>query len=242
MARHVKNHKRKIHGNSFWDQEYTKATHLALSTEPSEDLEKFTRWLIRQNGKTLLNLHSSVIDLGCGNGRNLIYLAKTFGNKGIGYDSSAAAIKQAKLNSEGLNLDYLARSISGALNVEENTQSLALDMMSSHFLNKEDRTFLRDEIYRILKPGGFLFFKTFLRDGDLHTKRLIEDNPADEEGAYIHPVIGVAEYTYGEEELIDFLSEKFLIHKTYSSHQHRSKGKARKRRTISVYAEKDPFG
>lgn len=242
MARHVKNHKRSRHGTAFWDQEYTKAEHLALSTEASEDLEKFTRWLERQTKRTILNPTSSAIDFGCGNGRNLIYLAQNFGIRGIGYDSSPAAIKEAIRLSEGLNIKYQTRSIAGQFaEVADNSESLALDMMSSHFLKKEERTLLRDEIHRVLKPGGFLFMKTFLSDGDVHTKRLIAEQPGNEENSYIHPVIGVQEYVYSEEDLYAFLREKFIIHKSYPSHKHVLRGKARKRRTIAVYAEKDPY-
>jgi SAM-dependent methyltransferase len=242
MARHVKNHKKKRHGTSFWDQEYTKAENLALSTEASEDLEKFTRWLERQTKRTLLNPASSVVDFGCGNGRNLIYLSNTFGMYGIGYDSSAAAIKEAIRLSDGLPLTYQTRTIVGQFeNVKDDSQSLALDMMSSHFLKKDERTMLRDEIHRVLKPGGFLFMKTFASDGDLHTKRLIAEQPGDEDSSYIHPVIGVQEFVYSEEELYAFLSEKFIVHKTYLSHKHALRGKARKRRTISMYVEKDPY-
>jgi len=241
MARHVKNNKNKRHGVSFWDQEYTKPEHLSMSVEVSGDLEKFTRWLERQTKRTLLNPTSSVIDFGCGNGRNLLYLAGSFGMHGIGHDSSGAAIKEAKMlaEKENVNLQYEVRSMAGThKNIPDDSQTLALDMMSSHFLNKEDRTLLRDEIFRVLKPGGYLFMKTFLKDGDIHTARLLEERPGPEEGSYIHPVIGVPEYVYTEEELVDFLGEKFIVHKTYPSHKHKSKGKARKRRTISVYAQK----
>ncbi len=242
MARHVKNHKRNRHGTAFWDQEYTKAEHLALSTEASEDLEKFTRWLERQTKRTLLNPTSSAIDFGCGNGRNLIYLAQNFGVRGIGYDSSAAAVKEAIRLSEGLSLTYQTRSIAGQFSdIADESQTFALDMMSSHFLRKDERTMLRDEIHRVLKPGGFLFMKTFCSDGDVHTKRLIAEQPGNEPNSYIHPVIGVQEFVYSEEELYTFLSEKFIIHKTYLSHKHVLRGKARKRRTIAIYAEKDPY-
>lgn len=242
MARHVKNHKRKRHGTAFWDQEYTKAENLALSTEASEDLEKFTRWLERQTKRTLLNPLSSVVDFGCGNGRNLIYLAEQFGMRGIGYDSSAAAIKEAIRLSDTLQIGYHTRSISGAFeDIADESQTLALDMMSSHFLKKDERTLLRNEIHRVLKPGGFLFMKTFVSDGDIHTKRLIAEQPGLEENSYIHPVIGVQEYVYSEEELYAFLSEKFIVHKTYLSHKHVLRGRARKRRTIAMYAEKDPY-
>lgn len=241
MARHVKNKKRNRHGTAFWDQEYTQAEHLALSEEASGDLMKFCRWLERRTKRTLLNATNAAIDLGCGNGRNLIYLAQQFGMHGTGYDSSAAAIKEARRLSEGANLHFEVRSMAGAITVPEDSQTLALDMMSSHFLKKDERRLLRDEIHRILKPGGFLFMKTFLRDGDLHTTRLINEAPGEELGSYIHPVIGVQEYVYGEEELVTFLEEKFIVHKVYTSHKHVSKGKAWKRRTISVYAEKDPY-
>ncbi len=242
MARHVKNHKRKRHGTAFWDNEYTNAEHLALSTEASEDLAKFTRWLQRRHDRTLhLTSGNTAIDFGCGNGRNLVYLARTFGTSGIGYDSSAAAIKEAKQLGADLPIHFETRSIAGTFDLPNNEHSLALDMMSSHFLNEAERLVLRDEAHRLLKPGGFLFMKTFLRDGDLHTKRLIEERPGPEPGSYIHPVIGVPEFAYFEEQLVDFLSERFIVHKTYASHQHTSKGKARKRRTISVYAEKDPY-
>ncbi|MFT7507345.1 MAG: SAM-dependent methyltransferase [Acidimicrobiales bacterium] len=244
MARHVKNNKNKRHGVSFWDQEYTNPEHLSMSVEVSGDLEKFTRWLERQTKRTFLNPTASVVDFGCGNGRNLLYLAGSYGMHGIGNDSSSAAIKEAKMlaEKEGANLQYEVRTMAGTHpRISDNSQTLALDMMSSHFLNKGDRALLRDEIFRVLKPGGYLFMKTFLKDGDIHTARLIEEKPGTEESSYIHPVIGVQEHVYSEDELIDFLGEKFVIHRTYPSHKHKSKGKARKRRTISVYAQKSAY-
>jgi SAM-dependent methyltransferase len=241
MARHVKNHKKKRHGTSFWDSEYTKPEHLALSTEASEDLEKFLRWMERQTGRALLNPLASVVDFGCGNGRNLVHIAREYDVRGIGYDSSSAAIKEAIRLSEGLRLTYSVRTIGGTFPLEDASQAIALDMMSSHFLKSTERTVLRDEIHRTLKPGGFLFMKTFLRDGDLHTKRLTLEAPGDEANSYIHPIIGVQEHVYSEEELVDYLSEKFIVHKTYLSHKHTQNGKAKKRRTVSVYAEKDPY-
>lgn len=241
MAKIFKRQKRTRHGTAFWDSEYSNPEHLALSDEASEDLMKFCRWLERETKGTKANRTASAIDLGCGNGRNLVYLAKTYGLRGVGYDSSSAAIKEAKRLSDGLNLTYHVRTMAGTITEADNSQTIALDMMSSHFLKAEDRLMLRDEIHRVLKPGGYLFMKTFVKDGDLHTKRLIAENPGPEAGTYIHPIIGVPEYAYGEEELVDFLREKFIVHKVYLSHKHVSKGRARKRRTISIYAEKDPF-
>jgi len=231
--------KRKKHGESFWDAEYNNPEHLKLSIKPSEDLEKFTRWVARRKREDILSPEANVLDVGCGNGRNLIFLAVNFGNKGIGYDFSKTAIQQAITMSQNLPIKYKARSIAGNLDVEDNSQNLVLDMMTSHFLNKEERFSLREEIFRALKPGGFLFMKTFLKDDDLHTARLLKDHPGDEDGSYVHPIMGVPEYVYSEEELVKTLSERFIIHKIYRSHKHAFRGRARKRRTITIYAEKD---
>jgi SAM-dependent methyltransferase len=237
----VRKQKRKKHGATFWDNEYASGDHLKLSEDASDDLEKFTRWLERRTKRELLNPTGSVLDLGCGNGRNLLYLAETFGMHGIGYDISTAAIKQAKALSDNYQIMYEARSIAGDIPLPDASQTFVLDMMSSHFLDKNERTHLRDEAFRVLKPGGWLFMKTFLRDGDLHSERLLKEFPTKEEGTYTHPVMGMPEHVYFENELIEFLEEKFTVHKVYRSHKHISRGKARKRRTIAVYAEKPAF-
>lgn len=235
----VRKKKRKVHGATFWDKEYTNPEHLKLSENESADLAKFTRWVIRRERGDVLTEGASAVDAGCGNGRNLIFLAREFNMHGVGVDISSAAIAQAKKASVGLDISYSIGTAADPLPAEDGSQTLALDMMTSHFLDKAGRERLRDELFRVLAPGGFLFMKTFLKDKDLHTKRLIEERPGEEEGSYIHPVMGVAEYVYSEEELVNFLSEKFIVRKIYRSHKHAFKGRARKRRTISIYAEKD---
>jgi len=235
----VKKKKRKVHGATFWDREYTDPQHLKLSTVESADLTKFTRFAIRQKRGDIFTVGNSAFDAGCGNGRNLIYLAEAFQMKGAGVDISSAAIAQAKAASHDYDIHYHVGSAGAPLPAPDESQSVVLDMMTSHFLTKPERVHLRDELFRVLAPGGFLFMKTFLKDADMHTVRLLREFPAAEEGAYIHPVMGVPEYVYSEEELVNFLKEKFIIRKIYRSHRHRNKKGAGKRRTISIYAEKD---
>jgi SAM-dependent methyltransferase len=232
--------KKTAKGVAFWDEEYTNSRYLKLSDEPSEDLEKFVRWVARfKDGD--VRQHPKVLDLGCGNGRNLIYLAKAVQARGIGYDTSNAAITAAKNLSEGLPITYTVRSIAGVLDVPDESQDIVLDMMTSHFLSEKDRVLLRDEIFRVLRPGGWLFMKTFLGDADKHTSRLLRESGTEEKGTYVHPVIGVPEHVYFEDELVPFLEEKFLVQQTYKSHRHSTGGKASRRRSISVYAQKDPY-
>lgn len=226
----------------FWDKEYSvgkgAGSHLALSTEPSEDLQKFVRFLERENGHEFLNPKQSVVDLGCGNGRNLIYLAKEFGMSGTGFDIAQSAIMQAKKAAvaDELRLDFSVRSIAGDLPFKDESQGLILDMMVSHFLNNEERAKLVTEIARIIKPGGWFFFKTFLLDEDRHAKRLLADHPAGEAGSYIHPEIQVAEHVFTEDEVSELLAPYFKIHKVQKSHGHLRK--SAKRRSISVYGER----
>lgn len=220
----------------FWDKEYKKGAHLALSVAPSEDLQKFLRWYEREYDKPLLSSRSSVLDLGCGNGRNLIYLAKEFGVKGNGIDTSHEAIAQAKKLSAELPLTYEVRSIAGVLPAPDLSQTLVLDMMVSHFLNKEERANLYKEIARVLKPDGWLFLKTFLLDEDRHAARLLREYPADEAGSYIHPEFGGVEHVFTEDEIRADLAPYFGVEKTTKSHRHR--GHAAKRRSMSVYARK----
>ncbi len=163
----------------FWNREYKTSEHLALSTAPSEDLEKFTRFLEREYKREFLNGYARVLDLGCGNGRNLIYLVQAYGIKGIGYDISDEAIKQARHASAGLPIAYEVRSIAEPLPLPDASQTFVLDMMTSHFLRKAEREALRQEIVRVLRPGGWLFFKSFLADEDLNVKRLLREHPAD---------------------------------------------------------------
>jgi SAM-dependent methyltransferase len=224
----------------FWNKEYRTGEHLALSDEPAEDLEKFCRFLERAEGKAHLNVTMQSLDLGCGNGRNLIYLAQSYGMRGVGYDISDVAVRQAETASTGLPLKYTVRSIEGPLDLPDRSVALALDMMTSHFLKEKEREFLRDEILRVLRPGGWLFFKSFCADKDLHVKRLLKESPGDEEGAYIHPKIGVYEFAWSERGLREFFTPYFEIRKIERSHKHMSHGKAFKRRTITAYLQK-PF-
>lgn len=218
----------------FWSKEYEKGSHLAMSENPSEDLMKFARWLEHETGRKYLNPLASVLDLGCGNGRNLIYLAETFRMRGVGYDISDQAVSQAKKNSGEFPLIYKARSIAGDIDLPNESQTIVLDMMTSHYLNEAERKNLISEIWRVLKPDSWFFWKTFLLEGDKNAERMLAENPAEEEGTYIHPIIGATEHVFTKEEIEQTLDGRFFIHKILKSHRH-TQGK---RRSVSVYAQK----
>lgn len=237
----------------FWNKEYGKSNrsgganpHLALSTEVSEDLEKFTRFLERNYGKKFLNVTTQALDVGCGNGRNILYLAKEFGMHGLGYDLSDVAIAQANRSITTMNrsdwkanIRFEVHALTEPIPLPDESVTVVLDMMASHVLIKVERERLRDEIYRVLKSGGWLFFKSFLLDDDAHAKRLLKEKPAEEEGMYVHPEIGTPEYVWTEETLRAFFEPVFTIHRLEKSYKHKhADGSAWKRRTISAYLQK----
>jgi SAM-dependent methyltransferase len=194
----------------------------------------------RKEGRAQLNPLRKVADFGCGNGRNLVFLSEQFGMRGVGYDISREAIAQAVELSNGLPIEYEVRSIEGTFpNLTDESITLALDMMTSHFLKLDEREKLISEIARVLKPGGWLFLKTFLKDEDEHAQRLIKENPAEEKNSYIHPKIGLAEHVFTEDEIEKSLKDKFTIEKITKSHGHLKNGQAFKRRSMSIYAQRN---
>ena len=225
---------------NFWNQQYKKPTHLELSDEPAEDLEKFCRFLERRTKRALLNVTTQAVDIGCGNGRNLIYLSRTFGMRGMGYDLSSEAVAQATHNAAGLPVAFHVQDLRKPIPLPDASCTIALDMMASHILKKNERDALMYEVLRVLKPGGWLFFKSFLLDDDANAARMLRENPGPEEGMYIHPEIGHAEYVWTLSAIRDQYEDFFTIHKIDKSYKHRRvDGSPWKRRTVCVYLEKE---
>lgn len=226
----------------FWNKEYTEARSFALSDEPAEDLIKFTRFLQRKSGKEFLNVTRRALDVGCGNGRNLIYLAEEFGMHGAGYDLSSVAIEEARKSAEEkeLKLDFFVQNLADPIPLPDGSVTIALDMMASHVLKKDEREKLRDELYRVLRPGGWLLFKSFLLEEDRNAQELLREHPGPEEGMYLHPRIKVAEYVWPNvEEVEAFFEDQFTIHKIDKSFKHVTRaGKPWKRRSVVAYLEK----
>ncbi len=238
----------------FWDNEYKEnkdgntGDKFSLSVFPSEDLQKFTRWLEREyKGQQPINRNSRFIDAGCGNGRNSFFLAENFEAVGVAYDISPEAIKSAnnklkelRIKNKNINLTFLVQNLNQKIPVEDNSQDFVVDAIASHVLRKEERLVFKQEVLRVLSGGSYYFLKSLLLDDDSHAKQMIKDfgKVSGEENSYIHPTMGIFEHVPSEEELVKFYEQDFYIDKVERSFAHRVNGKANKRRYIVMYLRK----
>ena len=239
----MKKSKNKSRGKTFWEQEYQDASHLAMSDNPSSDLLEFMRWSDRQKDELDRVVDAPrILDIACGNGRNVAFIEENSGGTGYGFDISTEAINQAKSKVKHPD-NFVTHDITTMpYPFSDDSVDLVLDMMSSHVLGTDERKSMRDEIDRILVPGGFVFYKTFLLDGDANAKEMIRKKPGDETNSYVHHRIGHTEYVLSEGELIQEIeSQGWIIHKISKSHRHMIKGQKGKRRTVSLYVQK-PYG
>lgn len=213
-----------------------------ISEGVSGDLQKFTRWMQKEYGKDALRSDMAVLDAGCGNGRNLLWLNDEFRVRGFGYDISLEAIKQAQARASkqkwGSKLTFVVHSIGQNIPLPDESVDLVLDMMTSHFLKEAERERYIKELHRVLKPQGVLFFKSFYGKGDKHAQDLIKNESAGEKNAYIHPKMKVYEFVWTDESLNDAFGEQFILQHRELSHQHNIRGKPNKRRSIVCYYEK----
>jgi len=103
----------------------------------------------------------SLLDAGCGGGRNLVYFLRN-GFKVYGVDQSATAIVQAKsLATELLNdieSDQFRVENVERMSFGNETFDVVLSSAVLHFANDEEHwQAMVSEMWRVLKPGGILF-------------------------------------------------------------------------------------
>jgi cyclopropane fatty-acyl-phospholipid synthase-like methyltransferase len=224
---------------TFWNAEYKTHEHFALSYTVSEELEHFARYLERNHAGVPRGLH--VLDVGCGNGRNIAWLARTYGATGTGFDFADSAIEEAQVKAQGLPLIFRTQDIHSPFPEHNATYDIVIDFMVSHVLTGQERTAYLQEVHRVLKPGGWFVVKTLLRDDDAHAERMLAETHEKGEGVYVHPRTGGAEYAGTEKALVSEYGAHFLIEKKQKSHAHRVHGKPNKRRFIVFYLVKDKF-
>ncbi|TYS18636.1 class I SAM-dependent methyltransferase [Rossellomorea vietnamensis] len=126
---------------------------------PDENLVSYVKERVIKTGK--------VLELGCGPGRNAIFLAEN-GFLVDAVDSSQEALQWAneRARSKGIDVNFIRENIF-CLEYEAGTYDFVYDSGCFHHFPPHRRTSYLELIDRVLKPGGYFALTTFVEGGEL---------------------------------------------------------------------------
>jgi len=132
-----------------WDDIFTEKGRVFL--EPHPDMERISQLLKEREAKRIL-------DLGCGTGRHLVYLAK-LGFEMYGFDASPKALSITKewLVQENLRAKLTLHRMENIFPYEANFFDAIISIQVLHHNFLKDILFSVKEIERILKPRGIIY-------------------------------------------------------------------------------------
>jgi len=119
------------------------------------------------------------IDLGCGEGRDSIYLAKR-GFDVTAVDISCSAIKRAKerANEEDAYINFIIGDVVHLEFIRDGTYELAIDVGCLHIIVDPEarKNYLRN-VFRILKRGGIYFSCNMSEEQDVKFEDVFKKSP-----------------------------------------------------------------
>jgi len=156
--------------------------------------EELIRFIARHFYPATNRTEVAILEIGCGPGANIWYLARE-GFSAYGIDGSAVAIGHAhdRLKCEGLHAN-LCVGDAVCLPYPDRVFDAVIDIECIYANSLKDSRLIIGEIKRVLKPGGMLFSKTFMagnHGGELGPT--LEDEP----NTYTQPPGGALKSGYG---------------------------------------------
>ncbi len=192
-----------------WDAEYKKSQLVTQSHKPQKDFLRFIKW-IKNNKHIDLHKGITVLDLGCGVGRNSFYMADHYGARVYGWDFSEDAIGKAKKFHNHENILFDLKNIGELFGLGDNSVDIILDVTASNALNEKQRNVYLSECARVLKDDGYMYVRTLAKEGDKNAQKMIKEFPGGEYDTYHHPQLQVTERVFSGPD----------FKKLYSQHLH----------------------
>jgi len=195
-----------------WEKEHTNPSVLLQmdSDEASGGVKEFFKWV--EENSEISNLKG--IEMGCGKGRNSIWLGEK-GVEMIGFDFSEAAIKEASRRKDikqlGKEVKFLVQDATLSWPFQDNAFDIAIDCFASTDIEGEkNRAFAISEFKRVLKPGGYLFAYLLSTEDEFH-KQMMKESPAEDPNSFTHPTTGKFEKIFDDEEIKGIYKDFKLI-------------------------------
>lgn len=192
-----------------WQQEHEKTNSIPSlsSSEPARGVVKFVEFL-KNNGIQ----SGKAVDIGCGKGRNTVYLAKSgFETYGIDYIPTAIRMARqlAEKNGVAQRVKLKMAEIDKPWPFEDEFFDVAIDSYSSIDIETlQGRQIYKDEMLRTLKKGGYARVMVVSARDEIESE-FIKSNPGQEKNSVVWPS-GKFQKDYDEEELREFY-KKFNI-------------------------------
>jgi SAM-dependent methyltransferase len=143
-----------------WDAQYHKYKQI-WGEQPSELALEASKKLVRHKGRPL-----RVLDIGCGYGRDTIFVAKSLGFRVLGIDISEKAIEMAKENAIKAEAKQAEFKVT---DFRELSSYFDVVLVSNlyHLLPPEGRRDLAEHAARLLGPEGTLYLNAIsVHDGE----------------------------------------------------------------------------
>ena len=193
----------------IWDEEHKNPLVLKQmdSRDASSGVSKFYDFL---NGQGVTS--GTGIEMGCGKGHNVIWLAEKGFNM-YGFDFSPAAIQKAKERAQemGVNPVFQVQDATGKWNYDSNHFDFGIDCFASTDIESlQGRLDAVNEMYRVLKPGGYLLSYLLSSDDEYH-KDVSLNSPGPEKNSFLHPKTGKFEKTFDEDEINEIYKDFKIV-------------------------------
>src|SRR3989344_9389839 len=189
----------------LWDEEYQKKN---IASSFKGTLSHSVKFLLEQFPKKFL-------DLGCGNGRNAIPLAR-MGYEVVGMDISEVALKQAgdTLALENEEVQKRARFILGSMGQPLPFKNFEFDVVMDIttfdiLIKPEEIECHRDEVERVLKNNGYFLYYDMAED-DPYSLDLLAKSPDKDKGIIYTPT-GIPFKIYSADDITRIFSSFKVI-------------------------------
>jgi len=206
-----------------WEKEYSsKGIPSSFRLNPSGSVKEFIDYL----STSYVNVchegfQGNALDIGCGTGRNSIYL-NSLGLKVFSMDFSETCINNISLlrNKE---ISPILQDVSKKWNIKGSNFDYVIDTFCfKHQIPEKDIANYKSELYRVLKPKGF-FLLTLAGVEDGYYAQFLKNSPEPKRNVIVDPKNNIPSILYTKSDILDEFNELDLIdyrHKNKKSPMH----------------------